>query len=72
MFAPEKARAIPLGSITMFRIVNLAQRGADTLHAWHNARVTSTALQDLSDHQLADIGLHRGEISAVAEELARG
>ncbi len=71
MFAPEKTRAIPLGSITMFRIVNLVQRGVDTLHAWHNARVTSTALQDLSDHQLADIGLHRGEIAAVAEELAR-
>ena len=71
MFAPENTRAIPLGSITTFRIVSLVQRGVDTLHAWRNARATRRRCSDLSDQQLADIGLHRGEIAAVAEELAR-
>ncbi len=38
--------------------------------AWRNARATEKALRSLSDKQLNDIGLHRGEIIAVAEDLA--
>jgi uncharacterized protein YjiS (DUF1127 family) len=39
--------------------------------AWNDARQTRNALERLSDHQLADIGLNRGDIDAVAERLAR-
>ena len=63
MFAPEVTRAVPLGSVTTFRVVSLAQRALDAFAAWRNARATEKALRRLSDRQLADIGLHRGEIA---------
>ncbi len=71
MFAPVVARAVPLGSITTFRIVSLSQRAFDAFAAWRNARATAKALLVLSDQQLADIGLNRGEITELAEDLAR-
>lgn len=39
--------------------------------AWNDARRTRAALDRLSDHELADIGLTRGEIEDVAQRLAR-
>jgi len=41
------------------------------LAAWNDARRTRSALERLSDHELADIGLTRGEIDGVAQRLAR-
>lgn len=35
--------------------------------AWNDARVTRNALSTLSDRELADIGLVRGDIDNVAE-----
>lgn len=70
MFAPEVTRAVPLGSVTTFRVVSVFQRAFDAFAAWQNARVTSRALLRLSDQQLSDIGLVRGQIAEVAGELA--
>ncbi len=39
--------------------------------AWNDARQTRNALERLSDHELADIGLNRSDIDAVAQRLAR-
>ncbi|MCU0909441.1 MAG: DUF1127 domain-containing protein [Rhodobacteraceae bacterium] len=39
--------------------------------AWNDARQTRIALERLSDHELADIGLTRGEIDGVAQRLSR-
>jgi uncharacterized protein YjiS (DUF1127 family) len=39
--------------------------------AWNDARQTRSALERLSDHELADIGLCRGDIDTVAQRLAR-
>ncbi|MEH6831257.1 DUF1127 domain-containing protein [Sulfitobacter sp.] len=36
------------------------------VQAWNDARVTRNALTDLTDRELADIGLSRGEIDGVA------
>ncbi len=33
--------------------------------AWNDARLTRNALNDLSDHELEDIGLCRGDIDAL-------
>ena len=71
MFAPEVSRAVPLGSATTFRAVSLAQQAFDAFTAWRNTRATEKALLRLSDRQLRDIGLLRGEIATVAENLAR-
>lgn len=35
--------------------------------AWNDARVTRNALSALTDRELADIGLNRSDIDAVAE-----
>ncbi len=39
--------------------------------AWHEARETRNALSKLTDRELDDIGLHRGDISMVADGLRR-
>jgi uncharacterized protein YjiS (DUF1127 family) len=67
----ETNRSVPLGAITTHRAVALFERAIEGYLAWRRARQTATALSELSDKQLADIGLHRGDIVAVAEELAQ-
>ncbi|SFT97559.1 DUF1127 domain-containing protein [Sedimentitalea nanhaiensis] len=39
--------------------------------AWNDARVTRNALSGLTDRELEDIGLVRGDIDAVATSRAR-
>lgn len=39
---------------------------ANSVRAWNDARVTSKALSALTDRELADIGLERGDIEGVA------
>ncbi|KIN73427.1 DUF1127 domain-containing protein [Sulfitobacter guttiformis] len=36
------------------------------VQAWNDARVTRNALSNLTDRELADIGLVRGEIDSIA------
>jgi uncharacterized protein YjiS (DUF1127 family) len=64
-------RPVPLGAVAIFRVVDGLERLGARVRAWRNARGTEAALRDLSDRQLADIGLHRGDIAALAERLAR-
>ena len=42
-----------------------------TLIAWNDARVTRNSLAQLTDRELDDIGLTRGDIDEVAARLAR-
>ncbi|WP_299028679.1 DUF1127 domain-containing protein [uncultured Sulfitobacter sp.] len=39
---------------------------ATSIAAWNDARITNNALSDLTDRELADIGLVRGDIDSVA------
>ena len=71
MFAPEESRAVPLGSVATFRVVQVAQRLLDAFTSWRNRRATRTELRRLSDLQLNDIGLHRSQIEELVEDLAR-
>lgn len=41
------------------------------LRAWNRARLTAKQLSELSDRQLVDIGVVRGDISELAQEVAR-
>lgn len=45
---------------------NLFTTIATALMQWNDARVTRKALDGLSDHELDDIGLCRGDIDAIA------
>lgn len=71
MSVTDTNRAAPLGSVTAFRLVAAFERAIDAFAAWRSARATEKLLLELSDKQLADIGLHRGEIPALAADLAR-
>jgi uncharacterized protein YjiS (DUF1127 family) len=53
---------------------SLAAMEADVtapLRAWNRARVTARQLSELSDRQLTDIGVVRGDIDELAYEVAR-
>ena len=43
----------------------------ENIVAWNDARVTRNALSQLSDRELEDIGLTRGDIDVVAEGTVR-
>ncbi len=71
MSAIETNRSVPMGAITTFQIVSFFERGIGAVRAARNIRATRRALESLSDGQLSDIGLRRGQINSVAEALAR-
>lgn len=64
-------RPAPFGAIATFRVTEAVERAFAAVVTWRRARATEKALRRLTDQQLADVGLHRGEIVTLAEELAR-
>lgn len=67
----ETLRPLPTGSITIFRVVSVFDTAIRRLTAWQRARATRQQLVGLSDAQLADIGLTRGQIGDVSAALAQ-
>ena len=67
----ETLRPLPNGSVTTFRIVSAVESLYNRFVVWRKARLTETALRGLSDAQLSDIGLHRGEIAEVSGDAGR-
>jgi uncharacterized protein YjiS (DUF1127 family) len=66
----ESHHTVPLGAISTYRLVSLPGRVIEALVAWRNACATRRSLLALSDRQLSDIGVHRGQIPGIAEALA--
>ena len=64
-------RPLPLGTLTTHRVVTAVEQTVARLNAWRRARLTEAALRDLSDTQLADIGVSRGDIADFADSPAR-
>ncbi len=62
MAAFETTRTAPMGAISTFRFVQLVSSVYASVAAWNDARVTRNALGKLSDRELDDIGLCRGDI----------
>ena len=62
MAAVETTRPAPLGAITTYRAVNALSNAVAVFAAWKDARATRNALSKLSDRELDDIGLCRGDI----------
>jgi uncharacterized protein YjiS (DUF1127 family) len=65
MAAVETTRPAPFGAITTYRAVNGLSNVLAAFAAWNDARVTRNALNKLSDRELDDIGLCRGDIEAI-------
>ena len=64
----ETQNTLPLGAISTYRIVNIFDTAIANLRTWNAARRTTNELNKLSDAQLADIGITRGDIYNVSRE----
>jgi uncharacterized protein YjiS (DUF1127 family) len=65
MAAYETSRPAPFGSISIFRAVQNISALLSTVANWNDARVTRKALSKLTDRELDDIGLCRGDIEMI-------
>ncbi|MBL9051778.1 MAG: DUF1127 domain-containing protein [Tabrizicola sp.] len=65
MAAVETTRPAPFGAITTYRAINAMSKAALAFSSWNDARVTRKALNKLSDRELDDIGLCRGDIEFI-------
>lgn len=65
MAAFETTRPAPFGAISIFRFVQFVSDAQLSLASWNDARVTRKALGNLTDRELDDIGLCRGDIEMI-------
>ncbi len=65
MAASVTSSAAPFGAISIFRSVQFLTEAATSVAAWNNARITRKSLSKLSDRELDDIGLCRGDIEFI-------
>jgi uncharacterized protein YjiS (DUF1127 family) len=66
MAATNTTRTAPLGAITTYRFIQFVSTGFASLGNWNDRRMTRNALGKLTDRELDDIGLCRGDIADVA------
>ncbi|WP_151717752.1 DUF1127 domain-containing protein [Gemmobacter serpentinus] len=65
MAAYETTRTAPFGAITTYRFIQFVGKLFTAASDWNDARVTRSALEKLSDRELDDIGLCRGDIADI-------
>ena len=65
MAAVETTRPAPFGAITTYRAISTVTHTLAMFAAWNDARVTRKALNKLSDRELDDIGLCRGDVDLI-------
>ena len=61
----ETSRKAPFGAITVFRMVQLTTGFAAAFQTWNSTRITRKSLSKLSNRELDDIGLCRGDIDLI-------
>jgi uncharacterized protein YjiS (DUF1127 family) len=66
MAAYETTRTAPFGAISTYRFIQFFSTLATAVAGWNDARITRKALDKLSDRELDDIGLCRGDIDQIA------
>ena len=62
----ETSRPAPFGAITTYRAIQGVSTVLGAMWAWNDARATRAALGKLSDRELDDIGLCRGDIELIS------
>lgn len=65
MAAYETSAAAPFGAIATYRVIKTIGDAVEALRAWNDRRMTRHALARLSDRELTDIGLCRGDIEMI-------
>ena len=54
-----------------FSVASILSIFVGRIAAWNDARVTRQALEALSDRELDDLGLNRGDIDSIANGIYR-
>ena len=67
----DTTRPMADGRLFGARLSNLFSGLVGSFAAWNDARVTRNALSRLSDHELDDLGLTRGDIYAMGATQPR-
>lgn len=65
MAAYQSSRAAPFGAISIFRSVQFMSNAVNSVAGWNDGRMTRKALGKLSDRELDDIGLCRGDVDMI-------
>lgn len=65
MSAFETTRPAPFGATATYQTIQYVSNVLASLKNWNDARVTRKALSSLSDRELDDIGLCRGDIEHI-------
>jgi uncharacterized protein YjiS (DUF1127 family) len=65
MAAFETSATAPTGAVSTQGIVNFVVARAEALRDWNDRRITRRALSALSDRELDDIGLCRGDVELI-------
>jgi len=69
MASYETSRPMVDGHLSGARLSKFFANIAGTFAGWNDARVTRNALSLLSDHELDDLGLTRGDIANMGTRL---
>jgi uncharacterized protein YjiS (DUF1127 family) len=65
MAAFETTRSAPFGATSTYHFIQFVSNALGMVRDWNDARVTRKALSTLSDRELDDIGLCRGDIDHI-------
>ncbi len=65
MAASVTSAAAPMGAISIFRSVQFVTEAVTSFSTWNSTRATRNSLGKLSDRELDDIGLCRGDIDTI-------
>lgn len=65
MAAYQTSSAAPFGAIATYRFVKSVADRLDAFRVWNDKRITRNALSHLSDRELDDIGLCRGDVELI-------
>lgn len=68
----QTAKPAPFGAITVHTAIAMIDRGVRSLKTWVVAQRTQSELRQLSDQQLADLGLSRGMIEDFSSAFSAG
>lgn len=74
---PQPGRTTQMATVTNrtldagFGIASILSAFVGRISAWNDARVTRKALEALSDRELDDLGLNRGDIDSIANGIYR-
>lgn len=71
MASYDTTRPTADGHLSGTRLFKIFTGFAGTLAAWNDARVTRNALSRLSEHELDDLGLTRGDIESMRGPIQR-